>query len=79
MTSRNDRKHRVQQYPIPIVRRAIADTVYGSENQRIFTDLFIGDLTYDEVAGSVPISTRGLQKRVHNMMPPFENYLRKLN
>lgn len=79
MTAYNDRRHRIQQYPIPMVRKAIDDMVYGEENRRIVTDLFIGGLTYDEVAAGVPISTRGLYKRMDNIMPKVEQYLHKLN
>lgn len=79
MTASNDRRHRIQQYPIPLVKKAISDMVYGEENKRIVTDLFIGDMTYDEVAASVPISTRGLYKRMDRIMPKVESYLGKLN
>ena len=79
MTSRADRRHRLQQYPIPLVRRAIADTVYGEENQRMVTDLYINNLSDQDAAHNVPISVRGLYKRLDSIVPPMENYLKKLN
>lgn len=79
MTARNDRRHRIQQYPIPLVKRAIADTVYGDDNVRIVTDLYIGNQTHEQVAESAHLSTRGLYKRLDSIMPSMENYLRKLN
>lgn len=79
MTASNDRRHRIQQYPIPMVRRAIGDMVYGAENQRIVTGLFVDGRTYEDVAASVPITTRGLYKRMDRIMPQVEEYLRKLN
>ena len=79
MTAKNDRRHRIQRYPIPMVKQAISDTVYGADNQRIVTDLYVGNMTHEQVAASVPISLRGLYKRLDNIMPPVESYLKKLN
>lgn len=79
MTARTDRRHRIQQYPIPLVRRAISDTVYGAENQRIVTDLYIGNQTHEQVAETAHLSTRGLYKRLDNIMPSMEDYLKRIN
>ena len=79
MTARNDRRHRIQKYPIPLVRKAIDDTVYGADNVQIVTDLYIGNLTHEQVAENAHLSTRGLYKRLDHIMPSVEQYLNRIN
>lgn len=79
MTSKVDRRHRIQQYPKPLVIRAINDTIYGEDNLRIVNDLFVGNLTHKEVAYREGLEERSLYKRLDNIMPPMEDYLRRLN
>lgn len=79
MTASNDRRHRIQQYSIPLVRKAISDMVYGEDNKRIVTDLYIGDLTYEQAAERANMTTSGLYKRMRRVMPPVEDYLKRIN
>lgn len=71
MTSRNDRRHRIQRYPKSVVDRAIDETVYGDENVRIFKDLYLGNMTYEEAAEAYHLSTDGLHKRVRRAAGPL--------
>lgn len=79
MTSANDRRHRIQRYPKPLVIQAINDTIYGEDNVRIVTNLFVGNLTHRQVAGMEKMDERTLYKRLDHIMPTMEDYLHKLN
>lgn len=79
MTSRNDRRHRIQQYPKPVVIQAINHTIYGDDNIRIVNDLFVGNMTHRQVAQREHLEERSLYKRLGNIMPPMEDYLRRIH
>ncbi|MCQ2299995.1 MAG: hypothetical protein MJZ81_07730 [Bacteroidales bacterium] len=79
MTASSDRKHRIQVYPKSVVQLAINETVYGQDNVKICSDLFLGDMTYEQAAEEHHLSVRGLHKRVKRISGPLEDYLKKLN
>lgn len=79
MTSKVDRRHRIQQYPKSMVNLAIDEMIYGDDNMRIVRDIFVGNLTHKQVAAREHIEERSLYKRLDNIMPPMEDYLRRLN
>ena len=74
------RKARIQSYPKSMVEMAIKETVYGEAEQRAVRDIFVGNATYDETAYEVMhMSPSGLYKKMRKIMPPVENYLKRLN
>lgn len=79
MTSRVDRRHRIQQYTVPQVRSALDNAVFGEDNRRILYDLFLNNMTYEDVAYDEGMSVRGLQYKVDRIVKPVEDYLKHLN
>ena len=59
--------------------KALDEMVYDPDTQRAMRDMFLGGLTYEAAAGSIHLSPEGLKKRVRNVAPAVEGYLKKLN
>lgn len=66
MTSLNDRRHRLQKYPVPVLNRAIDEIIYRPTDQAILRDMFMGEhqLTYDAAAEKYAYSRTGMLKHV---------------
>ena len=79
MSPSERRKSRIQAYPVPLVEQAIAATVYGEDNRRIVRDLYLADATYEQAAEHAAMTPSGLYKRMRRVMPPVEDYLKRLN
>lgn len=78
-TASERRKARIQAYPKSAVEMAIKETVYGEAEQRAVRDVFVGNATYDEAAYGMNMSPSGFYKKMRRIMPPVENYLKRLN
>ena len=51
MTASNDRRHRLQSYPVQVLNRAIDEIIYRPEDRAMMRDLFTGaDMTYQSAA-----------------------------
>lgn len=77
MTAGNDRRHRLQAYPVPVLNRAIDEIIYRQEDRQILRDMFTGaDLTYEAAAQLHGYSRTGMIKHVGKLTDRVETYLK---
>lgn len=77
MTAQNDRRHRLQAWPVPVLNRAIDEIIYRPQDRQILRDMFLGDLelTYEAAAEKYDYSRSGMIKRVGRLTDRVEKYL----
>ena len=76
MTASNDRRHRLQAYPVPVLNAAIDDVIYKPEDRQIMRDMFTGaDMTYEAAARVHGYSRTGMIKHVGKLTDRVETYL----
>ena len=78
MTSSNDRRHRLQSYPVPVLNAAIDDIIYKQKDREIMRDMFTGEiqLTYDAASQKYNYSRTGMIKHVGQLTDRVETYLK---
>lgn len=77
MTASNDRRHRLQAYPVPTLNRAIDEIIYKPKDRQILRDMFTGeDLTYEAAAQIHGYSRTGMIKHVGALTDRVETYLK---
>lgn len=78
MTAGNDRRHRLQKYPVGVLTSAIDEIIYRPEDRAMLRDLFTGtDMTYQAAAEVYGYSRTGIIKHVGRLTDRVETYLEK--
>lgn len=78
MTASNDRRHRLQAYPVPVLNRAIDEIIYRPKDREILRDMFAGepDMTYEAASVKHGYSRTGMIKHVGRLTDKVEDYLK---
>lgn len=78
MTASNDRRHRLQKYPLSVLNAAIDEIIYKPTDRAMLRDMFTGeDMTYQTAADIYGYSRTGMIKHVGVLTDKLENYLDK--